>query len=104
MGKEVLTCGPGVSAGERKRGEWEIGRRWKAGSDRWEAEAGAADAGRPMGCWATGEGGRGGPREEKGEREGDREMGRGEKGPAQGEEGKLVGLPSLILFPFPFLN
>jgi hypothetical protein len=57
MGKEALTCGPGVSAGERKRGEWEMGHRWKAGSDRWEAEAGAADAGRPMwsGRWKQGE-------------------------------------------------
>jgi hypothetical protein len=48
MGKEALTCGPGASAGERKRGEWEMGRRWKAGSDRWEAEAGAADGKRLM--------------------------------------------------------
>jgi hypothetical protein len=36
----------------------------------------------------------------KGERE--RKMGRGRKGSAQGEEGELVALPSLILFPFSF--
>jgi hypothetical protein len=67
MGKEALTCGPGAPAGERKRGEWEMGHRWKAGSDRWEAEAGgpmrggrcgAADGNRgrqPMGMnWGIG--------------------------------------------------
>jgi hypothetical protein len=98
-----LTCGPRVSerkgrAGEgerswarlaaREREERKRGESTRAGPQREKRERG----GKMGRAWPTrGEGGRG-----------EREMGCGKKGPAQGEESELVGLPSLILFPFSF--